>query len=89
MAQNLINTPPRRGGVDEEDSGGKIIGVSQPWTAFFQQVFTICFAAAQSGTTAQRPDELLWVGRPYFDTTLGLPIWFDGADWIDAAGNVV
>lgn len=89
MAQDLINSPPRRGGVDEENQDGRIIGVAKPWTAFFQQVFTICFAASQSGTTAQRPDTTLWVGRPYFDTTLGYAIWYDGSDWVDAAGNVV
>lgn len=89
MAQTQINTPPVRGGVDTEDESGRITGVSSPWRAFYQQVYTICFAMAQSGTTAQRPTDTLWVGRMYFDTTVGLPIWYDGADWIDAAGNVV
>lgn len=87
MSQDLINTPPRRGGVDEETADGKIIGVSKPWTAWFQQIFTVCFALQQSGTTAQRPTDTLWIGRPYFDTTLGYPIWYDGSQWIDATGS--
>lgn len=42
------------------------------------------------GTTANRPT----VGRtPYFtqylDTTLGKPIWWDGANWKDSAGTTV
>jgi hypothetical protein len=31
----------------------------------------------------------LQLGQQYFDTDLNLPIWYDGTDWIDAAGNVV
>jgi hypothetical protein len=42
-----------------------------------------------SGPTADRPTTNLFVGDYYFDTTLNLPIWYDGTDWIDAAGNVV
>jgi hypothetical protein len=42
-----------------------------------------------SGTTSNRPVVGLQVGQQYFDTTLGIPIWWDGTDWIDAAGTVV
>lgn len=28
------------------------------------------------------------VGEEFFDTNVGLPIWWDGSDWIDAAGVV-
>jgi len=41
-----------------------------------------------SGATGARPLGPV-VGQPYFDTSLGLPVWWNGADWIDAAGNVV
>lgn len=42
----------------------------------------------QGGTTGSRP------GNPapytmYFDTDLGMPIWWDGQNWVDAAGTVV
>jgi len=46
-------------------------------------------ATPPSGATADRPTTNLVVGDYYFDTTLNLPIWYDGTDWIDAAGNVV
>ena len=39
-----------------------------------------------SGTTANRPTARLFVGRFYFDTTLGKPIWYDGTNWVDATG---
>jgi hypothetical protein len=46
-------------------------------------------SAPPSGATADRPATNLAVGEYYFDTTLNIPIWYDGTDWIDAAGNVV
>ena len=39
-----------------------------------------------AGTTAQRPSSA-GVGDRYFDTTLVLPIWYDGAIWIKADGT--
>ena len=45
----------------------------------------------EAGTTADRPVSDLWAGRPYFDTTLGQPIWYDKANtqWSDSAGTAV
>jgi hypothetical protein len=42
-----------------------------------------------AGTTAERPVIGLQVGQQYFDTTLGLPIWWNSSNWVDAAGTVV
>jgi len=42
-----------------------------------------------AGDTASRPSTNLLVGQQYFDTTLGIPIWWNGTDWIDATGTVV
>jgi hypothetical protein len=41
-----------------------------------------------SGLTPLRPT-VPYVGQPFFDTTIGKPIWWNGASWIDAAGAVV
>lgn len=41
-----------------------------------------------SGTTAQRPTAR-GIGFRFFDTTLGIPIWWNGAAWINASGVVV
>lgn len=86
MAQDLVPPPPIRSTVDEFAPDGRPMRVMRTWAAFFGQVFSVCFAVSQSGTTAQRPDEGLWTGRPYFDTTLGQPIWWDGTEWVDADG---
>lgn len=40
------------------------------------------------GTTVQRPEDP-GTGDLYFDTDLGLPIWWNGAAWVDATGGVV
>lgn len=40
------------------------------------------------GTTSERPRSPL-TGMQYYDTTLGLPIWYSGTAWINATGAVV
>jgi hypothetical protein len=42
-----------------------------------------------SGTTANRPTERLLVGQQYYDTTLGIPIWYNGTVWKNASGTTV
>ena len=51
--------------------------------------YLLILATPPSGPTASRPTTNLAVGDYYFDTDLNLPIYYDGTDWIDAAGNVV
>jgi hypothetical protein len=43
---------------------------------------------SQSGTTGSRPGSPE-VGQQYFDITLGIPVWFNGTAWVNAAGVVV
>lgn len=58
---------------------------------YFNQIdnFTQNVTVPPSGTTAARPTERLQVGQYYFDTTIGRPIWYNGTNWINAAGTVV
>ena len=46
-------------------------------------------ALTAAGATADRPAAGLYVGQYYFDTDLGIPIWYDGTNWVDASGAVV
>jgi len=82
----LLNQPPI-GAVVNPD------GTATPgWSPFFSAIFALLTAMTQSGTTAQRPTTLLWVGRPYLDTTIGKPIWLKSTGptvWIDATGAAV
>lgn len=73
---NLINNPP-------------IIGVLPALATWFTQVFIICFSVQESGTTAQRPIKNLWIGRPYFDTTINRQICYNGTAWQRADGVIV
>lgn len=41
-----------------------------------------------NGTTAQRPTTRV-VGFTYFDSTLGIPVFWSGAAWVNASGAVV
>jgi hypothetical protein len=41
-----------------------------------------------AGITANRPAAPV-LGMMYFDTDEGKPIWYDGADWVDATGTIV
>lgn len=77
---SLINQPPNT----KTDDGTVIVPA---WASFFNSVFVILNALTQSGVTANRPVNLLWVGRVYFDTTLGLPIWYKGPGWVKADGT--
>jgi hypothetical protein len=58
---------------------------------YFNQIdnFTQNVTVPPSGTTANRPTERLQIGEYYFDTTIGRPIWYNGTNWINAAGTVV
>jgi hypothetical protein len=58
---------------------------------YFNQVdnFTQNVTIPPSGATANRPTERLEIGQYYFDTTIGRPIYWNGTNWINAAGTVV
>jgi hypothetical protein len=62
---------------------------------YFTQVdnFTQAVAAPLYGTTGDRPIETVQVpipiGQTYFDTTLGIPIWWNGTVWKNASGTTV
>jgi hypothetical protein len=51
--------------------------------------FLVAISTPQNGATADRPTQNLQLGQFYFDTTLGIPIWYDGTDWVDSSGTVV
>jgi hypothetical protein len=60
---------------------------TQAWVQFFQRLSTALAPPAQ-GVTASRPTGAL-VGQMYYDTTLGVPIWWKGSFWVNAAGGAV
>ena len=70
-----------------DDSGN----VNPVWDQWFSRVHAIASSVQQSGTTANRPDKMLWIGRRYFDTTLGKPVYLKSirpSVWVDGIGTV-
>lgn len=57
------------------------------WYSWVDQITKATNLDYGSGTTADRPTGTLLTGARYFDTTLGLPIWWNGTIWIKADGT--
>jgi hypothetical protein len=45
--------------------------------------------APQSGNTSQRPTTNIKAGQQFFDTTLGIPVFWTGKIWVNSAGASV
>lgn len=71
------------------------MGVSTVFYSWLDTVYNIVVVLTQSGPTANRPTTRLWIGRQFFDTTLGYPVWVQSlngsyvATWVNGAGTVV
>lgn len=70
--------------------------VTPIWRAWFSNLFIFVQALGTNGATVNRPVATttvpLWVGQPYFDQTLGKPIWIKSLNptvWVDATGTPV
>lgn len=71
------------------DQGGM---VSRTWSVWMTQLWVLASSLDDSGATASRPTKGLYVGRTFFDTTLGRPIWLESVRptvWVDATGTPV
>lgn len=72
------------------DKDGKVTPIYQAWFASIQRWLS---PVGQAGTTAQRPTKNLYVGQPYYDTTLGYPVWVHQVSpsiiWHNGAGAAV
>lgn len=66
------------------DASGRVQG---SWLQWLPGIFQISFSVVESGTTLQRPTKNLWIGRQYFDTDLGLPIFYKNPGWVKADGT--
>lgn len=61
--------------TSREIDKAKKVELDPVWIAWFNSVAFWLFPNGQFGTTAKRPTSNLYVGREYFDTTLGFPVW--------------
>ena len=51
--------------------------------------FLVAISTPQNGTTANRPTLNLQIGQFFYDTTLGIPIYWNGTVWKNASGTTV
>lgn len=58
-----------------------------PWAPWFSTAQGILQDVSRSGAMADRPTTSMYTGKRFFDTTLGKPIWWNGAKWVDATGT--
>lgn len=87
--------PALNSNLPVKDMNGRAVGYAswtQPWANWATQTFQIVQDVQNSGFTTQRPTANLYIGKPFFDTTLGTkgkPIWLgkDGATWVLADGT--
>lgn len=62
-------------------SDGDVLAYDAP----SQQWYPAAYQRVHAGASAERPANPK-TGQMFFDTTLGKPVWWDGAQWVDATG---
>lgn len=85
----MISPPANQTAVQKTNQITSRDEIDAAWQQFFTETFVGINAIQQSGTTAQRPTKNLWIGRPYFDTTLGYRIDLRSVKpnvWVNGAG---
>lgn len=83
-----MESPPLKNQPVEPNSGM----VSRTWSVWMTQLWVVASALDDSGATASRPTTGLYVGRRFFDTTLGIPVWLKSVRptvWVNSAGATV
>jgi hypothetical protein len=74
---------------------GELVSMTlkQDWATLFMGLQQIAYSATRYGTTGNRPTASTagrYIGMPYFDTTLGLPVFLKTAStsvWVKADGT--
>lgn len=59
--------------------------VQPPWVQWFSQLQPILQSVVASGPTSGRPTQNLFIGYPYFDTTIGQTVYWNGVIWVTYA----
>lgn len=88
---SVINEVPQDNNPVEPDPKTHKQMLRWPWLAWFNSVYITCFSTQESGVTANRPTTNLWIGRRYFDTSLGKPVYLKSTGpnvWVDGVGTV-
>ena len=69
--------------------------VNTDYALLFHQLQNIAYYSTRSGPSTERPisaSQARWIGMPFFDITIGKPIFLKTASsnaWVDATGTPV
>jgi len=75
-----ISQPPFQSTLVDADDR-----VQTPWAQWFSQLQPILQSVVASGPTSGRPTQNLFIGYPYFDTTLDQMVYWNGVIWVTYA----
>jgi len=59
--------------------------VQTPWAQWFSQLQPVLQSVVASGPTSGRPTQNLYIGYPYFDTTIDQMVYWNGVIWVTYA----
>lgn len=84
----MISPPPVK--IQVQDEKGDI---ENEWIKYFTDIYQGLLATQSAGTTALRPTKNIYIGRSYFDTTLGYLVSIKQVKpvviWVNGAGATV
>ena len=75
-----ISQPPFQSTLVDADDR-----VQPPWAQWFSQLQPILQSVVASGPTSGRPTQNLYIGYPYFDTTIDQMVYWNGVIWVTYA----
>ena len=75
-----ISQPPFQSTLVDTDDR-----VQTPWAQWFSQLQPLLQSVVASGPTSGRPTQNLFIGYPYFDTTIGQTVYWNGVIWVTYA----
>jgi hypothetical protein len=75
-----ISQPPFQSTLVDADDR-----VQTPWAQWFSQLQPILQSVVASGPTSGRPTQNLYIGYPYFDTTIDQMVYWNGVIWVTYA----
>ena len=75
-----ISQPPFQSTLVDADDR-----VQTPWAQWFSQLQPILQSVVASGPTSGRPTQNLFIGYPYFDTTIDQTVYWNGVIWVTYA----
>ena len=75
-----ISQPPFQSTLVDADDR-----VQTPWAQWFSQLQPLLQAVVASGPTSGRPTQNLFIGYPYFDTTIDQMVYWNGVIWVTYA----